>query len=289
MPKSAIAGLAAILAGLALAAVPRAAQAQQQTLDQSVNTQQQIVKRAAQTQAKINNLADQTQQLLSEYMTTEQQLDQLKKYNDNLQSLINDQQSRITSLNKQLGQIGDVEHGIVPLMQQMIAGLKQFIQLDMPYQLDQREQTVQKLEDLMSNSDVSIAEKYRQIMSAYSNELQSGRTINAYRGQLSVNGKQQTVDFLRVGRVVLCYQTLDQSQTGCWNQRQRQWQEADGYRAAVSKGLQIARKQTSPDLVKLPVLSPKKAQRKPQAVPELQTAGTPVQQSGQASNQQTQQ
>jgi len=286
MPKSAIAGLAAVVAGLALAATPRAAMAQQQTLDQSVNTQQQIVKHAAQTQAKINDLANQTQQLLNEYMTTEQQVDQLKKYNNNLESLINDQQSRITSLNKQLGQIGDVEHGIVPLMQQMIAGLKNFIQLDVPYQLNQREQTVQKLHDLMSNSDVSIAEKYRQIMGAYTNELQDGRTIDSYRGQLTVNGKQQTVDFLRVGRVALCYQTLDQSQTGCWNERARKWQKANAYRANVSKGLQIARKQTSPNLMKLPVLSPKQAPRNPQPVPSLQTAGAPV---GQTANTQTQQ
>ncbi len=289
MPKSAIAGLGAFIAGLALAAIPLAAQAQQQALNQSVSTQQQIVKHAAETQAKINSLADQTQQLLSEYMTTEQQVDQLKKYNDNLQTLITNQQSRVSSLNRQLGQIGDVEHGIVPLMQQMIAGLKNFIQLDVPYQLHQREQAVQKLNDLMGNSDVSIAEKYRQIMNAYSNELQNGRTIDAYRGQLTVNGKPQTVDFLRIGRIVLCYQTLDESQTGCWNQRKREWQVKNGFRTDVSTGLKMARKQTQPNFIVLPVPSPKMAQRQAQPVPESQTAGAAASPGGQAPNQQTQQ
>lgn len=264
MSKSAIAGLGVLLAGVALAATSLTAQAQEQTLQQSVSTQQQIVKNSAQTQKQINNLADSTQELLVKYLTTEKQVDQLKKYNDNLQGLIDNQQSSITSLQKQLGQLSDVAHGIVPLMQQMIAGLDNFIKLDVPYQLDQREQTVDKLKDLMTDSDVSISERYRQIMSAYQNELQAGRTIDAYRGQLTVNNKPQTVDFLRIGRVVLCYQTLDQSQTGCWDQRARKWQVKNGFRRGVANGLKVARKEISPSLVILPVLAPVAAQQQTQ-------------------------
>ncbi len=264
MSKSAIAGLGVLLAGFALAATSLPAEAQQQTLNQSVSTQQSIVKHAAQTQQKIDNLSDSTGQLQAKYLSTEQQIDQLKKYNDNLQGLIDNQESRITSLNKQLGELSDVAHGIVPLMQEMITGLDHFIKLDVPYQLNQREQTVQKLQDLMTDSDVSISERYRQIMSAYQNELEAGRKMNVYRGQLTVNNKPQTVDFLQIGRIVLCYQTLDQSQTGCWNQRERKWQVADGFRRAVSQGLQMARKQTSPTLLNLPVLPPVAAQQQSQ-------------------------
>lgn len=264
MSKSAIAGLGVLLAGVALTVTPLAARAQQQTLQQSVSTQQQIVKNSAQTQKKINNLADSTQALSAKYLTVEKQIDQLKKYNDNLQGLIDNQQSNINSLQKQLGQLSDVAHGIVPLMQQMIAGLDNFIKLDVPYQLDQREQTVEKLKDLMTDSNVSISERYRQIMAAYQNELQDGRTIDAYRGQLTVNNKPQTVDFLRIGRVVLCYQTLDQSQTGCWNQRQRKWVVKNGFRRGVSNGLAVARKETSPKMLILPVLAPAAAQQQSQ-------------------------
>ncbi len=264
MFKSAIAGLGVLLAGFALVATSLPAEAQQQTLQQSVSTQQRIVKHSAQTQKKIDNLADSTQQLLAHYLLTEQRIDQLKKYNDNLQSLIDNQRSRVTSLKRQLGQLGDVAHGIVPLMEQMITGLNHFIKLDVPYQLDSREQTVQRLRVLMTNSDVSIAERYRQIMAAYLDELQAGRTMDAYRGQLTVNNKPQTVDFLRLGRVVLCYQTLDQSQTGCWNQRIRKWQVKNNSRREVIAGLKMARKQISPTLLILPVPAPVTAQQKSQ-------------------------
>lgn len=256
MSKSAIAGLGVLLSGFLLVATSLPAEAQQQTLQQSVSTQQKIVRNSAQTQKKIDNLADSTQQMSSKYLATEQQVDQLKKYNNNLQGLIENQQSREASLKKQLAGLSDVAHGIVPLMQQMIAGLNNFIKLDVPYQLDQREQTVQKLQDLMTNSDVSIASRYRQIMAAYQDELQAGRTINAYRGSLKVNNKPQTVDFLRIGRVALCYQTLDNSQTGCWNQRERKWVVKNGFRRTVTTAIKMAHKQTSPQLLILPVLPP---------------------------------
>ena len=264
MSNSAIAGLGILLAGLALAVTPLTAKAQQQPLDQSVSTQQKIVKDAARTQQRVDKLSGETQQLQAEYLATTQHVDQLKKYNDNLQALINNQQSRVASLNKQLSQLSDVAHGIVPMMEQMIAGLSQFIKLDMPYHLKQREQTVQTLKSLMTDSDVSIAERYRQITNAYRNELDAGRTMDAYRGELTVNNKPQTVDFLRIGRVVLCYQTLNQSQTGCWNQRLRKWQVENGYRRSVSNGFQMARKQISPTLLILPVLPPQPASQQSQ-------------------------
>lgn len=257
MPRSVIAGFGALLAGLALAAMPPAAQAQEQKLDQSVQTQNQIVSDAASTQAKINGLSDQTQKLLGQYMVTEQHVDQLKKYNANLQGLINNQQQSIASLNDQLAHLTDVEHGIVPLMEEMIAGLKSFIRLDVPFHRDSRMQEANKLEDLMTNSNVSISEKYRQIMAAYNDEIDYGRTVEDYRGQLTVNGKPQTVDFLRIGRISFCYQTLDQSQTGCWNQDTHQWVVNGAFRLGVNKGFSVARKQSPPSQFIIPVIPPK--------------------------------
>ncbi len=253
MPRLVMTGLVAL--GLVAAAL-QTARAQEQTLDRSVDTQNRIVKHAAATQAKIDRLSAQTQKLLNEYLAAKQQTDQLQDYNANLQGLVNDQKARIASLNEQVGHVGEVEHGIVPLMNRMIAGLKDFIRLDMPFHRDERLQSAQKLQALMTNSDVTISEKYRQIMAAYQNELDYGRTLGAYRGPVTIDGKQRTVQFLRVGRISLCYQTLNESRTACWNKAKDQWIVNDGYRRNVANGLAIARKHSSPDLITLPVLAP---------------------------------
>lgn len=270
MPRSVIVGLAALLAGLALAATPLTAQAQQETLEQTVQTQNKIVKKAAATQERINALSQQTQKLLREYLSTAHRVNQMQQYNEHLQGEVNDQEARIASLKEQLGEISDVEHGIIPLMYQMIAGLKNFIKLDMPFHREQRLARVNQLHDLMTNSDVTISEKYRQIMAAYKTEIDFGKTVEAYRALQTIEGQQQTVQFLRIGRISLCYQTLTGSRTACWNGAKNKWVVNDAYRRNVATGLAIARKQTTPNLILIPVLAPQPPLSVPEVRPEVQ-------------------
>ncbi|MCI0507478.1 MAG: DUF3450 domain-containing protein, partial [Gammaproteobacteria bacterium] len=108
--------------------------------------------------------------------------------------------------------------------------------------------------------DVATSEKYRRIMEAYQVEMEYGRTIEAYRDTLESNGEKRTVDFLRMGRVALFYQSLDEKETGMWDKSEHKWITlASDYRLAVSKGLGIARKQAAPDLLIVPVTVPEQA------------------------------
>ncbi|MCJ8275648.1 MAG: DUF3450 family protein, partial [Bdellovibrionales bacterium] len=86
-------------------------------------------------------------------------------------------------------------------------------------------------------------------------------TIEAYRGLQQVDGKELTVDFLRVGRISLVYQTLDGKQQGYWDQKERAWKElSSSYRKPIQQGLKMARKQSAPNLIKLPVPAPQEVQ-----------------------------
>ena len=71
----------------------------------------------------------------------------------------------------------------------------------------------------------------------------------------------QTVDFLRVGRTLLVYQTSDSSVTGWFNPRSREFEELDDgrFRLEVKDGLAIARNEKAPNLVMLPVPAPETA------------------------------
>jgi hypothetical protein len=101
---------------------------------------------------------------------------------------------------------------------------------------------------------VTGAEKYRQIMEAYQIETEFGRTIEAYRGTIDLEGRETTVDFLRFGRIALVYQSLDETESGAWNQMTRSWMPLDtDYRSSIRNGLRIARKQSAPDLIRLPL------------------------------------
>jgi hypothetical protein len=112
----------------------------------------------------------------------------------------------------------------------------------------------------MIRADVTDAERYRKIMEAYQVENEFGRTIEAYQGELNLDGKTRQVDYLRVGRVGFYYQTLDGNETGVWNQKQKGWMDASKSTNGVRLGIRMANKQTAPDLLRLPLPAPEAAQ-----------------------------
>lgn len=209
------------------------------------------------SQIIVSNLSDERQDLLGQYRLVLQQIDRLIAYNDYVERLIVDQEAQITDIRKQLNQFALIERGIVPLMLDSIDILDKFIDLDVPFLLEERKARVARLRTIMDLSDVTVSEKYRQIMDAYQIETTYGRDIEAYTGLLEIDGESRQVDFLRIGRTSLTYQTPDQEETGFWNKQAGQWEKLPNkYQNYVTQGLRVARKQVTPNLLELPIEAP---------------------------------
>jgi len=225
-----------------------------QALNEALNVRTAANEKSAASQRRINNIADQTDELLQQYREELQQVEALRVYNDQLAKLLASQEAETKSLRTQIESVTVIGREVTPLMLRMVQSLEEFVALDVPFLPDERRKRVANLKELMDRADVSNAEKYRRILEAYQIENDFGRTIEAYRGSLEANAGTTTVDFLRVGRVVLLYQTLDGAKVGVWSQADGAWQPLDGgYRPAIRQGLRIARKQAAPDLLRLPV------------------------------------
>ena len=124
----------------------------------------------------------------------------------------------------------------------------------MPFLLDQRRDRVERLKAMMGSAEISVAEKFRNVMAAYEAELEYGNTIEAYRGALDDGGREREVDFLRIGRLGLFYQTLDGSGNGRWDVETGNWVALGGsYTGQIRQGIRIAREQAAPDLIRIPV------------------------------------
>jgi len=226
-------------------------------LDDSLFVQRNSDLGSKDSQAVVSDLSDETQVLLGQYRLVLQQIDRLIAYNDYVERLIVDQEAQITDISKQLDQFALIERGIVPLMLDSIDTLDKFIDLDVPFLLEERKTRVARLRTIMNLSDVTVSEKYRQIMDAYQIETTYGRDIEAYTGLLEIDGVSRQVDFLRIGRTSLTYQTPDQEETGFWNKQDRQWEKLPNkYQNYVTQGLRVARKQVTPNLLELPIEAP---------------------------------
>jgi hypothetical protein len=230
-----------------------------QVLGNTMSKETKINKDAAASQKRVTALAQQTADLLAEYRRVVRETESLKTYNDQLEKVVNDQRSEIVSINEQLEGLEDTNRGVVPLMLDMIETLGQIVENDMPFRLEERRARVDRLRNMMDQADVTTSEKYRRIMEAYQGELEYGRTTEAYSEELPTTG--QTVEFLRIGRTLLVYQTSDQKTTGWFNPTTREYEELPNrFRLEVKEGLAIARNEKAPNLVVLPVPGPEVAQ-----------------------------
>ena len=232
---------------------------QAQVLDSTVTRQAKINSESASSQKRVTSLAQQTADLLAEYRAVVRETESLKIYNDQLEKVVMDQRAEVVSINNQLEGLEATNRGVVPLMLEMIETLGLIVEGDMPYRLEDRRARVDRLRNMMDQADVTTSEKYRRIMEAYQGELEFGRTTASYSEALPTTG--QTVDFLRVGRTLLIYQTSDQETTGWFNPTTRVYEELpDRYRLEVKEGIAIAKSEKAPNLVMLPVPGPEAGQ-----------------------------
>jgi hypothetical protein len=182
-----------------------------------------------------------------------QRIEALRIYNRKVSKLITDQDEEMTSLRGQIDKVEETSRDVSPLMLAMLEKVEEFVGLDIPFLKEERAKRIQGLHDVMTNSNVTDAERYRRIMEAYQIENDYGRTIDTYRGELVTGGQTRQVDFLQIGRIAYLYQTLDGTETGVWDKEAESWTLAPEYKNAVRQGIRMAKKQTAPDLLRLPV------------------------------------
>lgn len=209
-------------------------------------------------QRRIEQVADQIDQIVVDYQTEAKVVDGLKVYNSLLQRQIDNQEAEMAAIAESIDNVELIERQITPLMTRMLDSLESFVELDTPFLIDERRERIGRLRDMMDRSDVTPAEKLRQVLEGFSIENDYGRTIEAYKGSLEVDGRTLEVDFLRIGRVSLTYQSVGGGVTGAWDNSARQWVELppETYKTQVYEGLRVARKQIAPDLIVAPVAAP---------------------------------
>ncbi len=223
-------------------------------LDDAIATKLESQEDALTAQNQIDKLADQTEDLLQQYRTTLRKKADLAIYNKQLSNLIKQQKHDLDALQRQLDNVEDTQRGIVPLMLKMIDTLAMFVQLDQPFLQQERARRVASLKTIMDQPDVSLPDKYRRIMESYQIEMDYGRTIEAYKETITLAKQDYTVNILRIGRLVLLFQTLDGNLSGRWNTATMAWEVLPSeYHRSIKQGLEIARKQSPPDFMILPI------------------------------------
>jgi len=250
-----------LLAAFALCLGASPAAGSPEKLRAVVGEETKALNEASASQERIDRLDDDTQKLLAEYRQVTAETESLKTYNDQLAAQVPSQAQELASLEKQLQDVETTQREVLPMMQRMLETLDRFVQLDVPFLGQERQRRIANLKEMMDRADVTVSEKYRRIVEAYQIEMEYGRTLEAYEGKLGDAEDARAVQFVRVGRIALLYQTLDRKETGYWDAGKKDWVVDDSYRHAFTHNLEVAKKMGAPDLLVVPVPAPQEVKQ----------------------------
>ncbi len=230
---------------------------EEKKLHRLIKEQKQNHQQAAQSQHAVSTLANETRDLVHEHRVILRQIADARTYNTQTRKFIKDQEQENSLIRQQIVEVKQTKKEIIPFMLEMYTVLEKFIQLDVPFLMEERKNRLMELKKIMNRADVTLSEKYRRLMEAYGIENEYGKTLEAYYGMQNIDGQEINVNYLRVGRIALNYQTRDGSHQAYWDQSQKKWIPLPSrWQRAIKTGLQVARKQQAPELLIVPVPFP---------------------------------
>lgn len=215
------------------------------------------------SQRRIDDTVRQTDTLLGQFQLVNKQIQGLEIYNAQLSRQIDSQRRTMAEIAQSIETAALIERQIIPLSLSMLDGLEQFIRLDLPFKIAERQSSIDQVRKNMDSPNFSAAEKFRQVLELYDIESEYSATIEHFDGVLAVDDQDRQGVFLRIGRLALLFQSGDQAVTQVWNKTSGQWQSvsANEYRRSVADAISMAKKQAPLDLIKLPVPAPVSAHR----------------------------
>jgi hypothetical protein len=212
---------------------------------------------ASASQKKIEQLSGETRALLEEYRRLQDGVEYQAAYTRELEQLEQSQRTQIEELQRQISDAAITRQRIVPLMRSMADALEKFVVLDLPFHHEDRIEAVLLLKQRLSQPDLAVSAKFRLLLEMYQVEQAYGDSIESWRGPLQWQGEELSVEFLRIGRVALYFQSLDGASSGYWSMAHEQWLPLDAaFDRDIAQALRVARNQVAPELLQLPLVAP---------------------------------
>ena len=226
--------LAGVIGGLLCMQVALA-----QDVDDLFEAGGQRLQQAQAQQEEIDAIVEVTQDRFEEYQQLLREIEDLRVFNNLLQAQVDAQNRDLNNLYEAIDNVGLVERQILPLMTRMINGLDRFIDLDIPFFVDERKAEVARLRALLQRADVTAASQFNNVLTAWLVEMEDyGTKSDVYTDEITTaNGDRREVQLLRIGRIALLYVTPDGTQAGAWDQRSRQWVEVNDLAGDIRTGI----------------------------------------------------
>jgi hypothetical protein len=136
-------------------------------------------------------------------------------------------------------------------LEEKIAGGLPFLPLE-------RSERIESVKSLLSQPDVSVAEKCRRVMEVLKVEAEYGYTMEVYQKPIQVSDGTDSatmmVDVLRVGRLAMFWRTPDGRTAGRYDRISGNWVTLpDRYLRSINDAVEVALRRRTIEMVNLPI------------------------------------
>ena len=224
-----------------------------QGLDRAIATGEQATRRAEQVQQQINQLDDERSDMVGEFRTLLQRKTAAELYARQQASAVESQEREIASLTDQLSRVDEITSQTVPMLETLIDDLEVFVEADLPFRLTERTDRIARLREYLVDPNISVTERYRQIMDAYTAEMEVGRKTDTWKETMDVDGKEVSVDMVLFGRVALVYMDPTGRYAKRYDRETSSWVDLENkYKPEIEKAIRIIQGKRTQDVMYVP-------------------------------------
>ena len=161
---------------------------------------------------------------------------------------------RLAEFERKIKESARIREELQSYLESVVVQLEEFIKKDFPFLLKERATRLASIKETLTRPDKPAAEKYRRAMEALQIEAEYGRTVEVYQDTIDLNGQSVLMDILRLGRLSLFYQTPNGKMVSHYDRAAGRWVSLpSGYRREINNAVDMARRQRTIDLVRLPI------------------------------------
>ncbi len=192
--------------------------------------------------------------LSDQFVRLETEKKQLEKQLEKRWLLLGLEEKKYTENKRKQVETDRIRKNLSAYLDSVLIKLETHISRDLPFLADERQARINFLKEMMVDASESGAEKFRRIFEALQIETEYGATVEATRQTITFGGQSVLADVLRLGRISLFCQTIDQKKTGFFDKTKKSWVLLPkNVNSDMAKALSMARLERSIELVKLPL------------------------------------
>jgi hypothetical protein len=163
-------------------------------------------------------------------------------------------QDRIIDLEDRITAMEQISEKLKPFLYGVYVKLTDSVDQGTPFLKEERSERLVNLIKTLDDPQIVLGEKFRKVMEALFIEAEYGNTVEVYQEKILLGNEDVLVNVLRLGRISLFFETLDQQTTGYFDLAENQWKKLpQSANRDIRIAMEIGSKRRPADIVTLPL------------------------------------